>query len=818
MAPRKGSLVDKDTLVAEVAGDNFASCIRILPEYLGRRLVQSFVINYVKDHNDEAVRAERIRSVQQAFQPGKLPPKSRAKEQVEGGGNSTAAVTSGRDAPSLENESRAQEARQIEARQEEARQQEQLAQAKLRQQKEAMQEKAKKEAEAKAKQDAKAKQEKAKQEKARQQAKAQKEKAKQEKAKQQAKAKQERAKKQAEAKQERARQKRARDEAEQEAATEVEARKEHEEEEGSEEEEEEEMEEGENGEAKGAEEVDIEEEEEEDEDEVVEDEEEEEDEVAEEEAEAEAVAEEEIDDVATTHLEETSNDSSKFAAAPGHPADSIVAANRRRSPGILDQGSSSPSKPPEQNARSIPQPFTPIQVNRPWRSTDEWGIEQLLEADRIVDQPLRLSSGVVSESSLTRSIEAVLALPEIRRLKPKLQTSIPRFIRSLFVPERYFNLRNCMCKIVAQCGSRALESRQRGSQSGSLGKLDGVPACFRGLVEHFQSAQLWSRANASTEVTTLQKAYHDMGMFLCWSRIKSVWLKTRHDYNRQEGNKGSDEEEDGIFLESDLAMELSEENALKEFFDQLLLSRYQRSELKYSVAATTRSVPLLKQLIAPFLGYTYRLEAQDRDPSMRHTARTFGAQWDMVHVTGKLNYTLARHLGFGALAVARVTDLRSLGYDALSVVCRTLSQEYQDLRAVFSTLHDVYVAPIINNDLLVKQRVEKFTSFVTEEELRTACSQNPQGLMGIFEPSNVDFGPEGSDGEDTISAVNQPAPRRSTVEHREALVSNAPFPSNRMEYGVAQRGLPTPPDSTRRARSPPEELAAGTARGAKRRG
>ncbi|KAL8707811.1 MAG: hypothetical protein Q9220_007218 [cf. Caloplaca sp. 1 TL-2023] len=820
-ASRQRFGLNRQIQVAETASENFRHTLAPLPEDIATRIFESFLYDYVRDDN-KAIIDTRIKSLQRCSQPGKLQTKSLVYNQ----GSNTLRVsgpgTGGSNTFSFETEASLHEAKEREeAKQEKARQErvKEQAEEKARQQEEARvvkvkQEKARQQAEARARRQEEARIDKAKRQaeaNAIRGAKAREAKAKKQaeaKAIQQAKAKEEKARKLAEAQQKKAEIKKAREEAKQRRAEEAGAgQAEDEEEEGEEEAEESEEEEEE-------EEVAAEEEEEEEAEVEQEEEVEEEEPEEEEEEEDEEMAHEEPDDEAAVQLAETANASSESAITRAGPG---IAANRPNRPEALDQAHSTPSKSGEQSAHGTLPPFTPTQAHASSRSADELGITQLLKAGNIVDQPLRLTNLVISAPSLQHSIEVMLRSPAIRRLKPQLQTSIPRFVRSLFEPERYWTLRNVMCKIVNQCGSRFLDTQQPAPQPGNnstssiteMGNLDGAPPCFRGLVEHWRSTQRWSQAAASVDVATLMRLYHDMHAFMCWSRIKNVWLKTRHDYNPKEKKGHGEDDGDDVFLDSDLTLAPEEEQALKVFFDQLLHRRYNQAGLKYSVAATTRSVPLLKQLIAPFLGYIFPFDAQGRDPSARQAAKCFNSSWDMVHVRGKMNYTLVRHLGCGAFSIARVSDLKHLGSDALSIVCRTLSQEYPSLLEAFRTLYDVYVAPTINGNLLVIQRVNTYMNIMTPEDLAKVCSKNSKGLVGIFDPSYVVEAPEIDEEQAATGAVDySEESMRSSV--------NAPGP---MEHRfIAPAGLHTPPDSTRRRRDPSDEDAAGIARGAKRRG
>lgn len=203
-----------------------------------------------------------------------------------------------------------------------------------------------------------------------------------------------------------------------------------------------------------------------------------------------------------------------------------------------------------------------------------------------------------------------------------------------------------MCKVVALSGLRntkCIEPTQLKT------KHDHErPQCLDDYIQDWRKYRQESQISATPAVTAMLKMGTEMRLYVSWSRLRHVWLKTREDYDPDRADEDWDSSSD-LLGDEEAYIPPEQETQLVEFFDHKVRQREEAMGWKLS----TRSLTLLKCLIAPYLGFSYPLDAEATAGSGKVTRDMFHISWSKINVRGKEAYILQRYLGWGALAIAK---------------------------------------------------------------------------------------------------------------------------------------------------------------------
>lgn len=267
------------------------------------------------------------------------------------------------------------------------------------------------------------------------------------------------------------------------------------------------------------------------------------------------------------------------------------------------------------------------------------------------DGPLRLGAPHIDDSALSYTLNQISNLPDILTLSPRHKETLGRFVLSFFAPDSWWTLRNIMCKVVASTGFRnteRLEPNQPTTEPGSE-----KPQCVQDYIESWHQQRVVCQKTADPAITTMLKMNNEMQLYIYWCRLQRVWLTTRDDRDRdhavQEDSSSSNSNDCLGGEEANISSE--QEAELIKFFDHEVEQR----ERSLGKAIRIRSVALLKSLIAPYLGYSFPLEAEATAGRGSATKKMFQTLWSKSNVRGKEYYILRRNLGWGAFAIAKTS-------------------------------------------------------------------------------------------------------------------------------------------------------------------
>ncbi|KAL8644108.1 MAG: hypothetical protein Q9210_007421 [Variospora velana] len=429
--------------------------------------------------------------------------------------------------------------------------------------------------------------------------------------------------------------------------------------------------------------------------------------------------------------------------------------------------------------------------------------------------PLRLGAPQVDSSILDCTLTGIFSLPEIIRLDSTHKQTLARFVLSLFAPANWWHLRNIICKVVASSGFRNTE--RSGLDQPQAKPRSEKPQCVQDYIASWQQNRGACQNSAHPDVTKILKMNNEMQLYVYWCCLQRVWLKTRHDYNPDRAHDEPDESNSECLGGEDARISADQEAELVDFFDH----EVKRREKSLGHEMRTRSVAVLKSLMAPYLGYSFPLGTEATARRAPATDNMFNTLWSRTNVRGKRNYILTRNLGWGAFAIAKSSHLVNLGSNILSQILPIVRDNHPYLREIFATVYDIFIYPITWGSLLLYQDIGSFIHIKSKEELIQVCKEHPNGLNGIFQSGGRRI--SASVQEELGSPAADPVPATTSMDDTGLLEQEENFDVKELleqEHAIdlVEDEHMTLPRSEGRKRRAVVEAAGSVARGMKRRG
>ncbi|KAL8931543.1 MAG: hypothetical protein Q9216_007165, partial [Gyalolechia sp. 2 TL-2023] len=443
------------------------------------------------------------------------------------------------------------------------------------------------------------------------------------------------------------------------------------------------------------------------------------------------------------------------------------------------------------------------------------------------DEPLRLGAPHIDHSTLNFTLSQISNLPDIIALSPRHRQTLERFVLSFFMPNEWWSLRNMICKVAALTGYRNTKPLERKQPTPQVGRKK--PQCLQDYIDSWHKQRVFCQSTAHPAITRMLRMNGEMHLYVYWSRLVRVWLTTREDYNPDRvGQETSDTGMNNDCLAGEEA-EISSDQAaeLIQFFEQEV---QQRERSLGGWQTMTRSVALLKSLIAPYLGYSFPFEAGATAGRGNATKKMFDTLLSKTNVRGKEYYILRRNLGWGAFAIAKISYLNTLGSRILSQILPIIHTNHPYLREIFAIVYDTFIYPVTWGCLLQYQAVGSFLRIRSKSELIQVCKRHPNGLTGVFESGGrripAPFHGEQESTADATGTAAKAAASASTAqdtempeeEEEEDVFDIKEFLDQEHAMDLVEDAeYMTPPGSEAKKRTAVVEAAGEVARGLKRR-
>ncbi|KAL8800980.1 MAG: hypothetical protein Q9182_004772 [Xanthomendoza sp. 2 TL-2023] len=371
--------------------------------------------------------------------------------------------------------------------------------------------------------------------------------------------------------------------------------------------------------------------------------------------------------------------------------------------------------------------------------------------------PLRLTDIVIDKASIQRTADEILAIPGIAKFNAEKKSVLIDFLGTLFSPENYWRLRQTIYKIISKTGfsderMEDVESHGANTSSTSSTKMSDPPEIMANYLQIWRNSLDFTQQTANTGTIVALKMYYDMQSYLYWCQLMTIWRSGRAGYEDPyfpiEDNGGT-----GHGLYTDLLYNIDanvrpeDAKAVMDFLNSEIERRTDELGIVDANEKRNRTPGLLRVLVAPYLGYTIKMEAGKGQGSRRskiqtedNTTRMFKKLWNNINVRGKTVSVLCKGLGRGAVLIVRRNHLNTLGSTVIKLIVPVLVRNHGNvLIPIFRMIHHRFFLPMQKHMRMHYADVGALMQIYSPEGLGRACAAHPQGLKGIleFEGSNI---------------------------------------------------------------------------------
>ncbi|KAL9593356.1 MAG: hypothetical protein Q9219_007587 [cf. Caloplaca sp. 3 TL-2023] len=434
--------------------------------------------------------------------------------------------------------------------------------------------------------------------------------------------------------------------------------------------------------------------------------------------------------------------------------------------------------------------------------------------------PLRLGALHIDNVIISATLEQIFGLNDVIALSAEHKQTLTRFVLSFLAPERWWDLRNVICKVVASSGFR--NTARLEPQKAAKDPEKERPQCLQNYIDSWHQQRVLCQLTAHRTVTTMLKMKNEMQLYIYWCRLQRIWLKMPKDSDATRVDEGPEINNDCLGGD-DAHISAEQEEELVKFFSYELEQREKRLGRK---AQRTRTIGVLKSLVAPYLGYSLPLAVEGVGRRGATAKNMFDTLLSKINVRGKECYILQRSLGLGSFAIAKTSHLSTLGSRILCQILPVVRDNFPYLREIMSTVYEVFVHPIAWGFLLLYQDIGSFVHVPSKAALIKVCEDHPNGLKGVFESAGrrlVALIPKVGDPAAAAAAAG-PGPTSAELEDSEmpeepecydvkALLDQEDLNDFAEEVDARRLGSET----TKKKRVAFVEVASGVTRGAKKR-
>ncbi|KAL8706951.1 MAG: hypothetical protein Q9225_007893, partial [Loekoesia sp. 1 TL-2023] len=393
---------------------------------------------------------------------------------------------------------------------------------------------------------------------------------------------------------------------------------------------------------------------------------------------------------------------------------------------VVDDYHFDPSTPNRAIANSSR--FTgPIRTPQTHPHPKHLGFAGLSPADtKRVNDPLRLTADLIDKAAFERVKSRVFNLPNISKLDPPKHETVHRFIDSLFCPERYWDLRNTMAKVISRKGG--YERKRVNNDESQTG--DELPSSVKIFVTKWHMTGQFALETATKDLSKMISMGREMHCYESWCRLLATWNPHRGEDDGVLDGIGGFAISNTCDLRHEEPVDSKATGELNEFVKNELERRQGEPKLMRCINGNPKHSSVLKSVMAPHLGFSTSIDTDGYDED-RPTV-DFDKAWNNTMTRGKTVYVLHHYLGWGALTVVRSTHLIVLG-GSVQVILAELGEECcSSLKSLFEILYDVFLLPVTSGKGLVREEVDRFIQLNSKKQLVEECSRHPEGLRGMF--------------------------------------------------------------------------------------
>ncbi|KAL8763771.1 MAG: hypothetical protein Q9194_007260, partial [Teloschistes cf. exilis] len=280
---------------------------------------------------------------------------------------------------------------------------------------------------------------------------------------------------------------------------------------------------------------------------------------------------------------------------------------------------------------------------------------------------LRFTAESKFEPGLRETIDQILNLPNLKFTSERRRHMID-FIKSLFAPASYWDIRCTVHKLISKRGLRCGEPGMVGVHHSLRDDAD-TPQSFKDFIERWYKVVEFAQDTSSASMTRITRTTQEMLCYEQWRRIRQIW-RGPECFGIDDDSDGPDEFDEaegwkqcGGHVRSQPPPCTPEEHQdLLAFLEKERERRgtvYVGKKFMAKEARDVRGDSFLRIVLAPRLGlgaFGANGDAKAAGLALateKSTQKMFDKLWNNTMTRGKAAFTLRKYLGWGSLIIVK---------------------------------------------------------------------------------------------------------------------------------------------------------------------
>lgn len=280
---------------------------------------------------------------------------------------------------------------------------------------------------------------------------------------------------------------------------------------------------------------------------------------------------------------------------------------------------------------------------------------------------LRFTADSKFEPGLRETIDQILNLPNLKFTSERRRYMID-FIKSLFAPASYWDIRCTVHKLISKRGLRCGEPDMVGVHHSICDDAD-TPQSFKDFIDRWYKVVDFAQDTSSASMTRITRTTQEMLCYEQWRRIRQIWRGPEcFDIDDDSDGPGEFDEAEGWKQCGGHVRSQPPPCAPEEHQDLLAFLEKERERRgtvyvgKKFMAKEARDVrgdSFLRIVLAPRLGlgaFGANGDAKAAGLALateKSTQKMFDKLWNNTMTRGKAAFTLRKYLGWGSLIIVK---------------------------------------------------------------------------------------------------------------------------------------------------------------------
>ncbi|KAL9576441.1 MAG: hypothetical protein Q9212_007093, partial [Teloschistes hypoglaucus] len=280
---------------------------------------------------------------------------------------------------------------------------------------------------------------------------------------------------------------------------------------------------------------------------------------------------------------------------------------------------------------------------------------------------LRFTAESKFEPGVRETIDQILNLPNLKYTSERRRYMFD-FMKSLFAPASYWDIRCTVHKLISKRGLRCGEPGMVGVHHSICDDAD-TPQSFKDFIDRWYKVVEFAQDTSSATMTRITRTTQEMLCYEQWRRIRQIWRGPEcfgidddsdeaDDFDEAEGWKQCG----GSFRSQPPPCTPEEHQDLLAFLEKERQRRgtvYVGKKFMAKEARDVRGDSFLRIVLAPRLGlgaFGANGDAKAAGLALateKSTQKMFDKLWNNTMTRGKAAFTLRKYLGWGALIIVK---------------------------------------------------------------------------------------------------------------------------------------------------------------------